>query len=328
MTLKSVIVTCVLLLLSLPSGGAFAQTVGPGVAVTGVVLDQTGAVLPGAAVDLADAAGAVVRSTTTDGRGEFHFDAVPGGQYDLRAAFSGFKGRSTRMRVGARAPGPQRLVLSLTDVRQEITVGSGGAEVGANASNNLDAVGLDREALDSLPVLDQDVIATMSRFLDSGSIGSGGPTIVVNGMEVSALRVSASAIEQIKINSDPYSAEYARPGRGRIEIITKAGAQAYHGAFNLTFRDAALNSRDYFAVVKPPQQRRIYEGSASGPVLGGKTTSFLASIDRREEDVQAIVFAQDLSGVVQQNVPQPRRGLQLSASLNHQQGTKNLISLR
>src|SRR5882672_4963636 len=151
MTLKSVIFTCVLLLLSLPSGGAFAQTVGPGVAVTGVVLDQTGAVLPGAAVDLGDAAGAVVRSTTTDGRGEFHFDAVPAGQYDLRAAFTGFKDRSTRMRVGARAPGPQRLVLSLTDVRQEITVGSGGAEVGANASNNLDAVGLDREALDSLP---------------------------------------------------------------------------------------------------------------------------------------------------------------------------------
>ena len=84
--------------------------------------------------------------------------------------------------------------------------------MGANASNNLDAVAIDRSALDGLPVFDQDYIATISRFLDAGSVGSGGPTIVVNGMEVSALRVSASAVQQIKINQDPYSAEYARPG--------------------------------------------------------------------------------------------------------------------
>src|SRR5258706_16283319 len=95
MTLKSVIFTCVLLLLSLPSGGAFAQTVGPGVAVTGVVLDQTGAGLPGAAGDLADDAGAVGRSTTTNGRGGVHFDAVPAGQQELRPGFTGFKKPST-----------------------------------------------------------------------------------------------------------------------------------------------------------------------------------------------------------------------------------------
>ena len=83
--------------------------------------------------------------------------------------------------------------------------------------------------LDSLPVFDNDFVATMSQFLDAGSIGNGGVTIVVNGMEVSALNVSASAMQQIRINQDPYSAEYSRPGRGRIEILTKPGSQQYHG---------------------------------------------------------------------------------------------------
>ena len=55
-------------------------------------------------------------------------------------------------------------------------------------------------------------MATLSRFLDAGSLGGGGRRIVVNGMEVSALRVSSSAIQQIKINQDPYSAEYVAAG--------------------------------------------------------------------------------------------------------------------
>jgi hypothetical protein len=64
----------------------------------------------------------------------------------------------------------------------------------------------------------------MSRFLDPGSTGTNGVSLVVNGMEVSNLGVSASAIKEIKINQDPYSAEYMRPGRGRIEMTTKPGS--------------------------------------------------------------------------------------------------------
>ena len=75
---------------------------------------------------------------------------------------------------------------------QAITVSSATAEVGATASTNVDAVSLDANALESLPVFDNDYIATMSRFLDAGSLGNAGVTIVVNGMEVNALNVSAS----------------------------------------------------------------------------------------------------------------------------------------
>ena len=78
--------------------------------------------------------------------------------------------------------------------------------------------------LDDLPVFDQDYVGAASRLLHSASLGTGGLTLVVDGMETSEKGVSASAILEVKINQNPYSAEYSRPGRGRIEIITKPGS--------------------------------------------------------------------------------------------------------
>ena len=196
---------------------AAAQTPAP-VAVTGFVQDQTGAVLQGATVELVGASGVVAQSTTADMSGAFRFERVAAGQYDLRSTFEGFKPATVRVRVGNRSPAPQRLVLGLAALQQEITVSNAAAEVGATAANNVDAITIDTNMLESLPVFDNDFVATMSQFLDAGSIGNGGVTIVVNGMEVSALNVSSSAIQQIRINQDPYSAEFSRPGRGRVRF--------------------------------------------------------------------------------------------------------------
>jgi hypothetical protein len=220
------------------------------------------------------------------------------------------------------------MVLRLADVTQEITVSNAAAQVDATASNNLDAVTVDQTMLESLPVFDQDYIATLSRFLDSGSLGSGGATVVVNGMEVSALRVSASAVQQIKINQDPYSAEYARPGRGRIEILTKPGGQEYHGEGNVIVRDAVFDARNAFASSKPPEQKHIAEGVFGGPVGTGGKTSFLMSGHDQRDDQQAVVFALGLTGVIQDIAPQPNRQSLLSASLTHQLSDKTTISIR
>ncbi len=300
----------------------------PRVALSGVVQDQTGAVLQNATVELVAASGAVQSTTTTDAVGAFHFDNVAAGQYELRTSFEGFKPAAVRVRVGARTPAPQKLVLRLADVTQEITVSNAAAQVDATASNNLDAVTVDQQMLESLPVFDQDYIATLSRFLDSGSLGSGGATVVVNGMEVSALRVSASAVQQIKINQDPYSAEYARPGRGRIEILTKPGGQEYHGEGNVIFRDAVFDARNAFASTKPPEQKHIVEGVFGGPVGTGGKTSFLMSGHDQRDDQQAVVFALGLTGVIQDIAPQPNRQSLLSASLTHQLSDKTTISIR
>jgi hypothetical protein len=247
------------------------------VAVTGVVQDQTGGLLPGATVDLVNVAGAILNTTVADPAGAFRFEAVAAGQYELRARYEGFKSATARVRVGARAPSAQRLVLGLAGIQQEITVSNGATDVDTGAASNVDAVTIDTTMLESLPVFDNDYIATMSRFLDSGSIGTSGVTVVVNGMEVNALNVSASAVQQIRINQDPYSAEYSRQGRGRIEILTKPGGQEYHGDANVIFRDAHVNARNAFAATKPPEQRRIVEGFVGGPLGHSGKTSFMLS---------------------------------------------------
>src|SRR5260370_16058580 len=207
--------------------------------------------------------------------------------------------------------------MAIASLRQEATVTSEPAKISTEAGDNKDTVALSEQSLSNLAVFDQDYIGGMCRFLDPGSVGTNGVSLVVNGMEVPNLGVSPSAIKEIKSNQDPYSAEYARPGRGRIEVTTKPGSPEYHGTFNFIFRDAHLNARDPFALTRPPEQRRIYEGILTGPIRQSKKTSFLLSVSRREEDFQSVVFAQGAAGIIQANVPAPARTTQIAAQINH-----------
>src|SRR5450432_2439851 len=85
----------------------------PPVVVSGVVQDQTGAVLAGATVELASADGHVVQTTSADAGGAFRFDRVAPGQFELRARYEGFKSASANVRVGTRSPSSQKLVLGI-----------------------------------------------------------------------------------------------------------------------------------------------------------------------------------------------------------------------
>src|SRR5262249_29665225 len=162
-------------------------------------------------------------------------------------------------------------------------------------SENQSVNTVDRSALDRLPVFDQDYITTLSRFLDENATGTNGVTLVVNGVEANGPGVTPSAIQEVRINQNPYSALFSRPGRARLEIITKPGTPEFHGSLNFMFRDSVFDARDAFATVKPDEQRRYYEGSLTGPLGHGKGTTFLLSLDRDEEDQQGIVVAQDLN---------------------------------
>ena len=297
-----------------------------GVAVTGVVQDQTGAVLTGATVDLA-AGGRVVRSVATDGVGAFHFDGVAPGTYELRAHFQGFKDLSSRVRVGSRAPSRQKLVLDLASIAQTVTVSNVAPGVNASASGNQDAVTLDQEMLSALPVLDRDLIATASRFLDPAALGSG-VTIVVNGMEVSALNVSAAAVAQIRINQDPYSAEYSRPGRGRIEILTKPGSQQYHGELNTLLRNGHLSARNAFASAKPQEQRQSVEGVLGGPIGHDGKTMFMLSANDENDANQAYIHAIGLDGPIDGQLPHTSGEARITGSITRQVSPKNTFSIR
>jgi len=299
-----------------------------GVLVTGTVIDPHRAGVLGAKVTLARVGGSEVQTATADESGAFRFEGVAPGTYELRIEREGFKTAVTRERVGPEPPKPITIGLTLADVQQEVTVGDQQTQVSTNASENLDTVTMNRQSLDDLPIFDQDYIATMSRFLDAASVGTSGVTLIVDGVEATRASVSASAIQEVKINQDPYSAEYPRPGKGRIEIITKPGSSEFHGTFNFLFRDNYLNAREPFALVRPREQRRIFEGNLTGPLGRNQKTSFLITANREEEDAQAIVFALGPSGAIRETVPTPQRNTELGGTLNHQFGNDQLISFR
>ena len=309
-----------------PQGSADPRT--SGTAITGIVQDQTGAVLAAATVDLVNASGAVVQTAATNEAGLFRFDRVAPGQYELHARYEGFKSATAKLRVTTRVPAQQRLVLALGDLTQEITVSNAANDVGATSGHNVDAITIDQNMLESLPVLDHDLVATMSQFLDAGSIGNGGVTIVVNGMEVSALNVSASAMQQIRINQDPYSAEYSRPGRGRVEILTKPGTQQYKGEGTLIFRDAHANARNPFAATKPPEQRRIYEGFFGGPLGASGKMSFMLSANDEILDQQSFIYALGPAGIIQDNLPHKNGDARVTGSITRQISDTHTFSIR
>jgi hypothetical protein len=289
---------------------------------------MTGAVLPNAAVSLTASPDAIVLTTVADAAGTFRFDGVPPGSYTVRVTYEGFEPGTVRLTVGTRVPPPIRIVLQIAGLKQEITISNQTSEVSARAAANSDAVSVDRDTLESLPVFDQDLVATASRFLDAGALGNGGLTIVVDGMEVSALRVSASAIQQITINQDPYSAEYARPGRGRIQILTKPGSSQYRGEFNTVGRNAALDARNAFSTTKPSERKRIFEGTYGGPLVRSGKTAFLVSGHDQLENQQAFVVAAGLSGTIRESIPQQDRRSLLAGSLTYQRNESTTMSLR
>jgi len=306
-----------LLLIAIAAWSALAQTGPEALAISGTVSDVTGAAIPGAEVSI-NRDGSRARAALTDGSGNFRLTGVAAGRYEVVARRDGFSPVRVPLTIADRSPAPLHITLQLTGVRQEVTVTSTAEEVSTHPADNLDTVTLDRDQLNNLPIYDLDYVAMVSQFLDPGSVATGGVTLVVNGMEQRNIGVTASAIQQVKINQNPYAADFSRPGRGRIEILTKPASQDFHGTFDFLFRDHVFNGRDAFALTKPATQRRIFEGSLLGPLGASKRNSFLISVDRRETDAQSVVFADTLSGSDRRNVPNPQRSTEASAGITHQ----------
>lgn len=296
--------------------------------IAGTVLDPSGASIPGASVFLSAGANSQEQSVITDDSGSFRFTAVEPGRYEITVRRKSFKTVTQRLVLRNRDITPIRISLALAQITETVVASDRTEQVNTNPGENLDVVSLDRKALEDLPVLDQDVIGAVSAFLDSSALGSGGASLVVNGMETSEKGVSASAIKEVKINQNPYSAEFSRPGRGRIEIVTKAEADAYHGTLNFLLRDYHLDARNAFAQQRPPERRRIIEGEFTGPLGNGKKSSFLITANHEEQDLQAVVYANTPSGLFQSNVATPERQTEFTVGLNHEFSRKNTVSVR
>ncbi|WP_162601206.1 TonB-dependent receptor [Occallatibacter savannae] len=313
-------IACLLLLFSslLP-----AQTAKSDRTLHGVVQDQSGAVIPGATVVLRAQNSNEAGRTTTDEHGSFSLPELAPCNCQIEVAKEGFRTMLVPIRPSS-ARQPLHIVLPVAAVAEDVTVAADtsaqlSTEIGQNQSGNV----MDTNALDRIPLFDQDYITTMSRFLDADSTGTSGTSLVVNGVEANGPGVTASAIQSVKINQNPYTALYSRPGRARIEIVTKGGTPQFHGSATFLYRDSLFDASNAFAQTRPSEQRTYLEGSVTGPLSHSKKTTFLASLDTDKDDQQEIVVAETPNGLINQNVPYPKNHYFLSGRVFHDYAQSN-----
>ena len=309
----------IFLLMGLLAGVSTAEPGADSRGLRGTVQDTSGAVIAGAQVMVTTQDGKTAAQGSTDNSGSFHFADLSPGSYSVDVAKEGFREIRQSVKIGSSAHSPVKIVMPVAAVAENVTVNAAdtSAEISTDIAQNQSGNTVDSNALDRLPVFDQDYITTMSRFLDADSTGTNGTTLVVNGMEANGPGVTASAIQSVTINQNPYTALYARPGRARIEITTKGGTPQFHGSGNFLYRDSLFDATNAFAIKKPGEQRAYFEGSLTGPLNHSGKTNFLVALDKDNDNQEAIVLAAGPRGAIDANIPNPTHHYFLSGRVFH-----------
>jgi hypothetical protein len=294
--------------------------------LTGTVVDPAGLAVPGLTVAVQPAGSkAATLTAVTDASGHFRIEHLAPGRYRVRVnPPESFAPLSIDVNVLAQEPpAAVTMHLQLAVVTENVDVTSTALRPSIDTGANLDTTSVSGAELDSLPVLDQNLVGAITQFLDPST---GGPTLIVDGVEVNRVGVPKSAVAEIVINDDPYSAESLRPGRNRIEIMTKPGTAKQSGELSLSFRDASLAARNYFAPVKPAERRMASEGMLRGPI--GKNTSFLLTFSEQHDDAAYIVHAFTPRGAIDSAVTGPRTTSEFMIRVTHEVSEKHRLSLQ
>jgi hypothetical protein len=253
----------------------------------GQVKDEFGGAIVGATVVAVDASG-VEKSATTNDEGVYVINGLAPGNYTLRATAAGFalyENAEVKIVAGERAT--QDVALGVTIEAQEVTVAEQGA-ISTEPENNAGALILRGEDLDALPD-DPDELAEALQALAGPSAGPSGGQVFIDGFSDGRMPPKES-IREIRINQNPYSAEFDRLGFGRIEILTKPGTNNFRGQAFFTFMDESFNSRNPFAPNRAAYQRSEYGGNVSGPIIKNKA-SFFVDFERRSINDNEIINA-------------------------------------
>jgi hypothetical protein len=270
---------------------ALAQASAPAAAqantgtLRGHVADPTGALIPGAQVSLTTAVGKQVASTTADANGAYEFRGLAPGGYFVQATFAGFAPfQSPTVQLAAGQIKRVDIAMAIQAEQQSVTVTDESPAVNIEAGGNANAIvikGKDLEALSD----DPDELSNELTALAGPSAGPNGGQIYIDGFSGGQLPPK-SAIREIRINQNPFSAEYDRLGYGRIEILTKPGTDKLHGQFFVQGNDSTFNTGNPYTKTIPSYYSYQFNGTASGAI--SKTASFFVSAEQRNtENVNA-----------------------------------------
>jgi hypothetical protein len=253
--------------------------------IRGHIADPTGALIPGAKVTFANSAGKAVTATTADASGAYAVNGLAPGSYIVRASFAGFASfTSPPIQVAAGQIKRVDISMAIEVAQQSVTVTDDSPTVNTEASGNASAIvikGKDLEALSD----DPDELSNELTALAGPSAGPNGGQIYIDGFTGGQLPPK-SAIREIRINQNPFSAEFDRLGYGRIEILTKPGTDKLHGEFFAQGNDDSFNTANPFAKVIPAYHSIQFNGSLNGAL--SKWASFFISAQQRNNQNDSI----------------------------------------
>ena len=314
----------VVLLLCLSLFAVQAQQ--PATVLRGQIKDALGGAIVGATVTL-EMKNVAVKSTQTDGQGYFTFGTLPAGRYKLVARAEGFETYENDTVEVKSGVSEINFKLNVATIAADVTVDDKSTALGVDPEKDGSALVIRGKELDALPD-DPDALAVTLQMM-SGSAGNA--AYYLDGFQASNLPAKRN-IREVRINQNPFSAEFAGLGTNRIEIFTKPGTEKFHGNTFFTFSDESFNARDPFAATRAPFQSRLLSGNLSGP-LRKKSSSFFFDFERRDVDDNGIVKATVLDPSLQvtlfnQLVPTPQARTWVSLRVDQKLNPKNTLVAR
>jgi hypothetical protein len=282
---------------------ARGQQIVGGATVHGAVTDPDTAFIPGATITLTPATGKAL-TCQSQSDGTYVLKDVASGVYSVTVTMQGF---ASYVKQGLRIAAGQSLTLdvkmAIEEQSQVVQVTASSAQVSVDADNNASSTtikGKDLEALSD----DPDELSSELTALAGPAAGPNGGQIYVDGFTGGQLPPKSS-IREIRINQNPFSAQYDKLGYGRVEVFTKPGTDKFHGQFNLQGIDSALNTGNpllnaFNSAGQPLQKQPPYHtifvlGNITGPL--SKIASFTLSGSHRAIQDNNLVSATVLSGL-------------------------------
>ena len=296
----------VCLVLGITTGTLFAQSrTGT---IYGFVRDATKAVVPGAAVTVSEQATGVARETTTDTQGRFEFPLLPIGQYTVKVSLAGFEETTVAdVTLETQQNREVDFVLTVSGVTETTTVTA--ASVALDIERRTSSLGqvINSQQVADLPLNGRNFVqlGTLAPgavkgegafFNNKGTTEvsiRGSTSISVQGMRENAndflldgidnneltagaisILPSVESIQEFKVMTNNYSAEYGSRGGGTVLVSTKSGSNQFHGSLFEFLRNDAFDARNFFELEKGKFRQNQFGGSLGGPIVSGKTFFF------------------------------------------------------
>jgi hypothetical protein len=306
----------------------FAQT--PAGTLRCQVNDPSGGVVTQATVLVTSETGQA-QALQANKDGVYEFKGLAPGKYSVKVIAKGFA-LYEQQQVEVSAGQVQKLAISLQIEQevQKITVSGEAPTVSVNPENNASSLVISGKELESLSD-DPDELQSELSELAGPSAGPNGGQIYIDGFTGGQLPPKSSILE-IRVNQNPFSAEYDRLGYGRVDITTKPGASQFHGQGFVSGNTVSFNTRNPFVSQEPDYHSQFYNGSIGGPI--NKKASFFFSIFRRDLDDASVVNAEVLSPDLSQQLPysqavlNPHMRMNVGPRVDYQLSSKNVMTVR